>query len=131
MGIFPGKFQKSKLHYLKIILYKTTPLLVSYLQLVNHGVDSGFLDKFKSQIQDFFNLPMEEKKKLWQKPGDIEGFGQAFVVSEEQKLDWADMFHLTVLPARFRKPHVFPKIPLPLRFASKPFLLASQVFLCS
>ncbi|KAJ0251017.1 2-oxoglutarate [Hirschfeldia incana] len=86
-----------------------------FFQLVNHGVDSGFLDKFKSEIQDFFNLPMEEKKKLWQKPGDIEGFGQAFVVSEEQKLDWADMFHLTVLPARLRKSHVFPKIPLPLR----------------
>ncbi|CAH8391784.1 unnamed protein product [Eruca vesicaria subsp. sativa] len=98
-----------------------------FFQLVNHGVDSSFLDKFKSEIQDFFNLPMEEKKKLWQKPGDIEGFGQAFVVSEEQKLDWADMFHLTVQPSRLRKPHVFPKIPLPLRFCLKPFLLSPQV----
>ena len=130
-GFFQVSFKSQSFTILKSFFTKTTPLLVSYLQLVNHGVDSGFLDKFKSQIQDFFNLPMEEKKKLWQKPGDIEGFGQAFVVSEEQKLDWADMFHLTVLPARFRKPHVFPKIPLPLRFASKPFLLASQVFLCS
>lgn len=104
---------------------------ISYLQLVNHGVDSGFLDKFKSEIQDFFNLPVEEKKKLWQKPGDMEGFGQAFVVSEEQKLDWADMFHLTVQPARLRKPHVFPKIPLPLRLASKTILTCStSLFLC-
>uniref|UniRef100_A0A0D3DMT7 Fe2OG dioxygenase domain-containing protein n=1 Tax=Brassica oleracea var. oleracea TaxID=109376 RepID=A0A0D3DMT7_BRAOL len=85
-----------------------------FFQLVNHGVDSGFLDKFKSEIQNFFNLPMEEKKKLWQKPGDMEGFGQAFVVSEEQKLDWADMFHLTVQPARLRKPHVFPRYLFPL-----------------
>ncbi|CAA7060227.1 unnamed protein product [Microthlaspi erraticum] len=86
-----------------------------FFQLVNHGIDSSFLDKFKSEIQDLFNLPMEEKQKLWQHPGDIEGFGQAFVLSEEQKLDWADMFHLTVQPPPLRKPHVFPKIPLPLR----------------
>ncbi|CAA7051383.1 unnamed protein product [Microthlaspi erraticum] len=84
-------------------------------QLVNHGMDSGFLDKFKSEIQDLFNLPMEEKKKLWQQPGDLEGFGQAFVVSEEQKLDWADLFLLTMQPVGLRKPHVFPKIPLPIR----------------
>ncbi|CAL9226787.1 unnamed protein product [Arabidopsis halleri] len=78
-------------------------------------MDSSFLDKFKTAIQDFFNLSMEEKKKLWQQPGDIEGFGQAFVVSEEQKLDWADVFFLTMQPVRLRKPHLFPKLPLPLR----------------
>ncbi|CAA7053109.1 unnamed protein product [Microthlaspi erraticum] len=44
-----------------------------------------------------------------------EGFGQAFVVSEEQKLDWADLFLLTMQPIGLRKPHVFPKIPLPIR----------------
>uniref|UniRef100_A0A1J3G5N3 Protein SRG1 n=1 Tax=Noccaea caerulescens TaxID=107243 RepID=A0A1J3G5N3_NOCCA len=86
-----------------------------FFQLVNHGMDSGFLDKFKSEIQDLFNLPMEEKKKLWQQPGDLEGFGQAFVLSEEQKLDWADMFSIVVQPPGLRKPHLYPKIPLPLR----------------
>ncbi|CAA7060229.1 unnamed protein product [Microthlaspi erraticum] len=78
-------------------------------------MESGFLDKIKSEIQDFFNLPMEEKKKLWQQPGDLEGFGQAFVVSEEQKLDWADLFILTTHPVELRRDHVFPKLPLPLR----------------
>ncbi|XP_010433658.1 PREDICTED: protein SRG1-like [Camelina sativa] len=86
-----------------------------FFQLVNHGMDSTFLEKFKSEIQDFFNLPMEEKKKLWQKPDEIEGFGQLFVVSEEQKLDWADMFLLTMQPVRFREAHLFPKLPLPFR----------------
>ncbi|KAF2551630.1 hypothetical protein F2Q68_00037422 [Brassica cretica] len=75
----------------------------------------NFLDKLKSEIQDFFNLPMEEKKKLWQQPCDMEGFGQAHVVSEEQKLDWGDMFYLLMQPARLRKPHLFPKLPLPFR----------------
>ncbi|CAH8304201.1 unnamed protein product [Eruca vesicaria subsp. sativa] len=86
-----------------------------FFQLVNHGMDSNFLDKVKSEIQDLFNLPMEEKKKLWQQPGEIEGFGQAFVVSEEQKLDWNDMFYLTMQPVRSRKPHLLPKLPLPFR----------------
>ncbi|VVB09151.1 unnamed protein product [Arabis nemorensis] len=45
-----------------------------FFQLVNHGMESSFLDKIKSEIQDFFNLPMEDKKKLWQQPDDIEGF---------------------------------------------------------
>ncbi|CAH8304150.1 unnamed protein product [Eruca vesicaria subsp. sativa] len=61
------------------------------------------------------NLPMEEKKNLWQQRGEIEGFGQAFVVSEEQKLDWNDMFYLTMQPVRSRKPHLFPKLHLPFR----------------
>ncbi|CAN8230582.1 unnamed protein product [Cochlearia groenlandica] len=86
-----------------------------FFQLVNHGMDSCFLEKFKSNVQDFFNLSMEEKKKLWQLPGDIEGFGQAFVVSEEQKLDWADTFFLTMQPPGLRKPHLHRKLPLPFR----------------
>ncbi|CAF2149810.1 unnamed protein product [Brassica napus] len=87
------------------------------LELINHGMDSSFLDKVKSEVQDFFNLPMEEKRKLRQRPGEIEGFGQAFVVSEEQKLDWGDMFLLTMQPVHLRKPHLLPKLPPPFRDA--------------
>lgn len=86
-----------------------------FFQLVNHGVNPSLLDEVKTGIQDFFNLPMEEKKKYWQNPGEVEGFGQVFVVSEEQKLDWSDLFFMTTLPHHFRKPHLFPKLPLPFR----------------
>ncbi|WZZ18817.1 hypothetical protein YC2023_111906 [Brassica napus] len=86
-----------------------------FFQLVNHGLDPSFLDKTKSEIQDFFDLPMEEKKKFWQQPNEMEGFGQAFVVSEDQKLDWADMFFFIVQPVELRKPHLFPKLHLPFR----------------
>ncbi|KAK6270236.1 hypothetical protein POUND7_007341 [Theobroma cacao] len=75
----------------------------------------SLVEKVKTEIQDFFNLAMEEKKKYWLYPGDVEGFGQAFVVSDEQKLDWGDMFFLTTLPVYSRKPHLFPKLPLPFR----------------
>ncbi|KAJ0081390.1 hypothetical protein Patl1_10281 [Pistacia atlantica] len=55
------------------------------------------------------------EEEVWKKAGDVEGFGQAFVMSEEQKLDWADMFFLTSLPFHLRKPHLIPKLPLPFR----------------
>ncbi|XP_015167926.1 thebaine 6-O-demethylase-like [Solanum tuberosum] len=58
-----------------------------FFQLVNHGVSSSLMEKVKSEIRAFFDLPMEEKKKFEQEDGDVEGYGQAFVVSEEQKLD--------------------------------------------
>ena len=87
-------------------------------QLINHGVSISLVEKVKVGIQELFNLPMEEKKKLWQLPGDLEGFGQAFVVSEEQKLDWGDMFYMVTRPIHLRKPHLFPKIPLPFKYLS-------------
>ncbi|KAL5081404.1 hypothetical protein RYX36_009825 [Vicia faba] len=86
-----------------------------FFQVVNHGVSSFLVEKVKLEIQDFFNLPMLEKKKFWQTPQHMEGFGQAFVVSDEQKLDWADMFYMTTLPKHSRMPHLFPQLPLPLR----------------
>ncbi|KAM7505896.1 hypothetical protein LguiB_004800 [Lonicera macranthoides] len=86
-----------------------------FFQLIKHGVSSSVVEKVKMETQEFFKLPMEEKKRYWQKEGDIEGFGQAFVVSEEQKLDWADIFFLATLPPHFRKPHLFPMLPLPFR----------------
>ncbi|XP_045791533.1 protein SRG1-like, partial [Trifolium pratense] len=41
-------------------------------------------------------LPKEEKKKLWQKEGKMEGVGQAFILSEEQKLEWAELEKLAI-----------------------------------
>ncbi|CDP20118.1 unnamed protein product [Coffea canephora] len=87
-----------------------------FFQLINHGVSSSLVEKLKSEVQDFFNLPMAEKSKYGQEPGDVEGYGQAFVKSEEQKLDWADMLYIITQPEDLRKPHLFPKLPLPLRY---------------
>ncbi|KAF2287654.1 hypothetical protein GH714_002138 [Hevea brasiliensis] len=65
-----------------------------FFQLVNYEVKHSLLEKIKKEVQDLFDLPMEEKKNLWQYPGEVEGFGQAFVVSEDQKLDWGDLFFM-------------------------------------
>ncbi|GAB4827245.1 hypothetical protein Ancab_040019 [Ancistrocladus abbreviatus] len=86
-----------------------------FFQLVNHGVSMTLLEKIKKEIKEWFDIPLEEKKKYWQTPRDFEGFGQSFVHSEEQKLDWADKFSLVTLPKDIRKPHLFPKLPPPFR----------------
>ncbi|XP_031393856.1 protein SRG1-like [Punica granatum] len=86
-----------------------------FFQLINHGMSDSLLEDVKSGILEFFNLPMDEKKKFWQVPGELEGFGQAFVVSEQQKLEWADAFYMMTLPTYMRKPYLFPKLPQPFR----------------
>ncbi|XP_039022946.1 protein SRG1-like [Hibiscus syriacus] len=58
---------------------------------------------------------MEEKKKWWQTPGNAEGFGQAFVVSEDQKVDWGDLFYVLTHPLRLRNPRLIPTLASPLR----------------
>jgi isopenicillin N synthase-like dioxygenase len=90
------------------------------------------VENVKMGAKEFYNLPIEEKMKFSQKEGDVEGYGQAFVMSEEQKLDWADMFFLVTLPPHMRKPHLFPKLPLPFRFSfSTAFLyLFLKFFVC-
>lgn len=86
-----------------------------FFQLINHGVDLSLVENFKKHVQEFFNLSAEEKKFFGQKPGDMEGFGQMFVVSEEHKLEWADLFYIVTLPTYIRNPNLFPSIPQPLR----------------
>ncbi|KAJ4703750.1 2-oxoglutarate (2OG) and Fe(II)-dependent oxygenase superfamily protein [Melia azedarach] len=86
-----------------------------FFQVINHGVSTTLMEKFKLETENFFQLPYEEKKKLWQEPDNHEGFGQLFVVSEEQKLDWSDMFYITTLPLNLRRNELFQKLPLSLR----------------
>ncbi|XP_065879864.1 protein SRG1-like [Euphorbia lathyris] len=87
-----------------------------FFQLINHGVSASLVEKVKMEIQEFLDLPMEEKKKkYWQKPGEMEGFRKAFVKSEEQKLDWVDAFCMITLPHNLRKPYLFPELLLPFR----------------
>ncbi|KAF4347021.1 hypothetical protein G4B88_011448 [Cannabis sativa] len=86
-----------------------------FFQLVDHGVSPLLVENVKEMVEEFFNMGIEEKNKFRQQIGDLEGLGQAFVVSEDQKLDWADMFFLVTLPKHLRKPHLLPKLPLPFR----------------
>ncbi|KAJ0017511.1 hypothetical protein Pint_10127 [Pistacia integerrima] len=82
-------------------------------QLVNHGVSSSLLEKLKFEIQEFFNLPLEEKMKYKIKPDDFEGYGS--VVRSDGKLDWGDKLYMTTNPIHMRESHLFPELPSSLR----------------
>ncbi|KAK9130293.1 hypothetical protein Sjap_010780 [Stephania japonica] len=76
-----------------------------FFQLVNHGVDEEAMKKIVEDVMEFFELPLELKKEC---SSEIEGYGQAFVLSEEQKLDWGDMLYLFTRPDIQRNYKVWP-----------------------
>lgn len=82
-----------------------------FFQVMNHGIPQETMEEMKRNVMGFFALPLAEKASLTQEPGGIEGYGQAFVVSEEQKLDWADMFFLVTQPPSYRDLHLWPSNP--------------------
>ncbi|KAG5023884.1 hypothetical protein JHK85_020226 [Glycine max] len=61
----------------------------------------------------FFMLPLEEKQKYALVPGTFQGYGQALVFSEDQKLDWCNMFGLSIETPRL--PHLWPQSPAGFR----------------
>lgn len=54
------------------------------------------LQNMKNAASEFFELPLQEKNKYAMPADDIQGYGHAYVVSEEQILDWSDALILVV-----------------------------------
>ncbi|XP_077226856.1 protein SRG1-like [Tasmannia lanceolata] len=97
-----------------------------FFHLVNHGVSYSLIERIKSEIQDFFELPLEEKRKFSQQPNELQGYGQVCVVSEEQKLDWGDMFFLVTLPFHGRKSILFENLSPSFREVLEAYSLELQ-----
>lgn len=76
---------------------------------------SSLVENVKNGVEEFVNLPMEEKKKFWKTKEEMQGFGQVYVALEEQKLRWGDMFYIKTFPLHIRLPHLIPCIPQPTR----------------
>ncbi|KAK7359518.1 hypothetical protein VNO77_01479 [Canavalia gladiata] len=85
-----------------------------FFQVVNHGVSSELLEKLKVEIEKFFKLPIEEKKKYEIRAGDFQGYGTV-IRCKDQKLDWGDRFYMVINPVERRKPYLFPELPPSLR----------------
>ncbi|OEL12663.1 Protein SRG1 [Dichanthelium oligosanthes] len=86
-----------------------------FFQVLNHGVPEEVIVNIKRDIQQFFQLPLEVKNAYAQRPGDLQGYGQAYVVSEDQKLDWADMLCIIAQPSEARDMKLWPAQPLTFR----------------
>ncbi|KAF8648700.1 hypothetical protein HU200_064751 [Digitaria exilis] len=82
-----------------------------FFQVVNHGIEEELLDEMENLSREFFMLPLEEKEKYPMAPGGIQGYGHAFVFSEDQKLDWCNMLALGVEPSFIRQPKLWPTTP--------------------
>ncbi|KAL5976071.1 hypothetical protein ACLOJK_020401 [Asimina triloba] len=80
-------------------------------QVVNHGIGSELVQSMRDKCQGFFNLQLEERKQYAQKEGSVEGYGQAFVTSEEQRLEWSDMLFIHALPLKDRNYSFWPQEP--------------------
>lgn len=78
-------------------------------------MNSSLIENVKIGVEEFFNLPMEEKKKFWQTREELQGFGQVYVALEEEKLRWGDMFFVKTFPLDMRHPNLIPCIPQPFR----------------
>ncbi|KAF8034325.1 hypothetical protein BT93_C0580 [Corymbia citriodora subsp. variegata] len=85
--------------------------------LVNHGVSDEGMRMMKENVQGFFELPYCEKQKSAQRPGSLEGYGQAFVTSHDQKLEWNDMIFLRCFPPDARSLELWPQNPPEFRMA--------------
>ena len=88
------------------------------MQLTNHGVPDEVSENLMNDIAEFFRQPLEAKKAYSRLPNSIEGYGQAFVVSDNQKLDWCDRFFLHVRPVESRE-RFWPTNPASFRLSSK------------
>ncbi|KAI9074088.1 hypothetical protein K1719_033064 [Acacia pycnantha] len=85
-----------------------------FFQVVNHRVSSGLLGQLKIEIEKFFQLPSEEKKKYQIRSGDVQGYGTV-IRCKDQKLDWGDRFYAVINPLHRRKPYLVPQLPPSLR----------------
>ncbi|KAI7743650.1 hypothetical protein M8C21_023675 [Ambrosia artemisiifolia] len=82
-----------------------------FFQVINHDIEVDLLENIEKVAMEFFMLPVEEKQKYPMAPGTVQGYGQAFVFSEDQKLDWCNMFALGLVPHSIRNPKLWPTNP--------------------
>ncbi|XP_047320992.1 protein SRG1-like [Impatiens glandulifera] len=79
-----------------------------FFQLIGHGIPKEVLCGMKEAVEAFFRLPLTEKKKYAMMVNDLQGYGQSYVVSGEQKLDWNDLIFLMVSPISTRNMKYWP-----------------------
>ncbi|KAB2021778.1 hypothetical protein ES319_D07G163100v1 [Gossypium barbadense] len=61
-----------------------------FFLVVNHGVDSGLIDKAHQYMDRFFSLQLSEKQKAKRKVGESYGYASSFVGRFSSKLPWKE-----------------------------------------
>lgn len=84
---------------------------VHLLQAIGHGIPNSFLDEVLQVGREFFEQPMEEKKKYSKELTDFEGYGADPIPEEGQSLDWSDRIFLQLVPEDRRNYNFWPQKP--------------------
>ncbi|KAH1076761.1 hypothetical protein GYH30_052321 [Glycine max] len=79
--------------------------------VINHEIDLNLLQSIENLSREFFMLPLEEKQKYPMAPGTVQGYGEAFVLLEDEKLDRCNMFALGIEPEYVTNPNLWPNKP--------------------
>ncbi|KAI3455287.1 hypothetical protein Pfo_011950 [Paulownia fortunei] len=80
-------------------------------QAIGHGIPSSFLDEIRRVGREFFEQPMEEKKKYAKTVTEFQGYGADPVPEEGQSLDWSDRIFLDLVPEDQRNYSFWPQNP--------------------
>nr|GEW11172.1 protein SRG1-like [Tanacetum cinerariifolium] len=94
---------------------KSAATTLGCFQVINHGIESSFLEEVREISKLFFKLPADEKKKCLKEQNDVQGYGNETVLSDNQTLDWTDRLYLTVLPQHQRRLQFWPQNPTHFR----------------
>ncbi|GAV85795.1 2OG-FeII_Oxy domain-containing protein/DIOX_N domain-containing protein [Cephalotus follicularis] len=84
-------------------------------QAIGHGISTMFLDKIRQVSREYFEQPMEEKKKQAKEIEGFDGYGADPPPEQGQPLDWSDRLFLEVYPEDLRKPKFWPQNPKSFR----------------
>ncbi|KAG6625114.1 hypothetical protein CIPAW_16G073700 [Carya illinoinensis] len=76
--------------------------LKMHFQGINHEVASEVLQNTKDVTAEFFYLPLIDKNGYSMPSDDIQGYRDAYVVSEEQTLNWSDALILVIYPTQLK-----------------------------
>ncbi|CAK7356959.1 unnamed protein product [Dovyalis caffra] len=96
-------------------------------QAIGHGIPKSFLDKIRQVAREFFEQPMEEKKRHAKGVEEFEGYGADPVPAEGQSLDWSDRLFLDVYPEDRRKPKFWPVNPKSFRGVLEEYTAKMQI----
>ncbi|KAK4836961.1 hypothetical protein QYF36_001664 [Acer negundo] len=96
-------------------------------QAIGHGISSEFLDKIRQVTREYFEQPMEEKKKQAKGVEEFEGYGADPVPAAGQFLDWSDRLYLEVYPEDKRKLLFWPEKPESFRGILEEYSLKTKI----
>lgn len=114
----------------EVELQKLASALCSWgcFQAIGHGLSASFLDRIRQVGKEFFEQPMEIKRKYSKGVEEFQGYGADPVPEEGQPLDWSDRLFLDVHPEDTRKYGFWPENPTSFRCVLEEYTVKMKAF---